>query len=347
MTLPLIRLLPEGNLDIVGDIHGEISSLKSLLKCLGYDANGQHPQGRKVVFVGDFCDRGPDSIAVIYLIEDWINSGNAHAVLGNHEVNLLMGDAKDGSGWYFPEQREKDAERYCYRQVKEDEKVHIETFLNSLPIGLERQDIRIVHASWLPENMEKLRQMGNIDVRRAYQYWQEKRQQAMCEEPWYRQYLAERAYYQTIAHNAKHTPPLLQGVAENDYFRSCFNPLQLALCGTERKVTTPFYSAGRWRFTTRTPWWQDYNAKTPVVMGHYWRRWDERGVLFPEEPNAWLGKHQNIFCVDFSIGKQWLRRQQQAAGLSMVDVRLAALRWPEKTLMFANGHCCETLCAID
>lgn len=343
MAFALIRPLPSGALDIVGDIHGEIDILHRLIKHLGYDECALHPQGRKLVFVGDLCDRGPDSSAVIFQIQQWVESGNAHAVLGNHEVNLLMGDAKDGSGWYFPQQRAKDAERYQYRWVQEQDRARIETFLNSLPIGLEREDIRIVHASWLPENMDKIRNLGNLHAREAYQHWHQERQKAMRAESWYAQYLLERQQYHAIAHNAEQTPPLLHGMAEHDYFRNHSHPLQLAVCGTEEKVMNPFYSAGRWRFTTRTAWWQDYAEQTPVVVGHYWRRWDERSALFPEAANAWLGKHCNVFCVDFSIGKQWLRRQQAAQGLPMADVRLAALRWPEKTLMFDNGTQCDTV----
>ena len=61
--MSLIQSLPEGPLDIVGDIHGEFDALLALLSHLGYDLQGHHPQGRTLVFVGDFCDRGPDSPA--------------------------------------------------------------------------------------------------------------------------------------------------------------------------------------------------------------------------------------------------------------------------------------------
>ena len=65
----LVQQLPEGPLDIVGDIHGEDEALCALLSHLGYDEAGQHPQGRTLVFVGDLCDRGPDSPAVFDLVE--------------------------------------------------------------------------------------------------------------------------------------------------------------------------------------------------------------------------------------------------------------------------------------
>ena len=35
--------LPEGPLDVVGDVHGELDALRALLAHLGYDADGRHP----------------------------------------------------------------------------------------------------------------------------------------------------------------------------------------------------------------------------------------------------------------------------------------------------------------
>ncbi len=46
--------------DIIGDIHGYASALKALLHKMNYtEVNGvwEHP-GRKVIFVGDYIDRG-------------------------------------------------------------------------------------------------------------------------------------------------------------------------------------------------------------------------------------------------------------------------------------------------
>ena len=57
----LVEKLPDGPLDIVGDVHGELDALKQLLKVMGYSDAGEHPEGRKLVFVGDLTDRGPDS----------------------------------------------------------------------------------------------------------------------------------------------------------------------------------------------------------------------------------------------------------------------------------------------
>ena len=97
--MQLIQPLPEGPLDIVGDIHGEIDALESLLGHLGYRADGDHPQGRMLVFVGDLVDRGPDSPAVIERVRALVLRGRALCILGNHELSLLRDDTKRGNTW--------------------------------------------------------------------------------------------------------------------------------------------------------------------------------------------------------------------------------------------------------
>jgi len=47
--------------DIIGDIHGHADELRALLNKLGYtESKGTYScHGRKVIFVGDYFDRGP------------------------------------------------------------------------------------------------------------------------------------------------------------------------------------------------------------------------------------------------------------------------------------------------
>lgn len=99
----LVQPLFDGPLDIVGDVHGEIEALHSLLEILGYSDDGQHSQGRRLVFVGDLTDRGPDSPSVVDLVESLVKSGRAQCVLGNHDLNILLGDRKHDNHWFFGE----------------------------------------------------------------------------------------------------------------------------------------------------------------------------------------------------------------------------------------------------
>lgn len=82
-----------GPFDIVGDVHGCYDELTELLALLGYqpddDAVPRHPQGRRVVFVGDLVDRGPKIIATVTLAQRMVEVGEAFCVPGNHDNKLL------------------------------------------------------------------------------------------------------------------------------------------------------------------------------------------------------------------------------------------------------------------
>lgn len=65
---------------MVGDVHGSLNELKKLLTKLDYDKRDD-----KVILLGDFIDKGEDSIPVInFAIQNEID-----CVLGNHELEIL------------------------------------------------------------------------------------------------------------------------------------------------------------------------------------------------------------------------------------------------------------------
>ena len=88
-----------GPFDIIGDIHGCAAELEQLLVALGYairwfEDRGERaveiipPAGRKVVFVGDLVDRGPNSPDALRIAMSMVAAGTAYAVQGNHERKL-------------------------------------------------------------------------------------------------------------------------------------------------------------------------------------------------------------------------------------------------------------------
>jgi protein phosphatase len=81
-----------GPFDLVGDVHGCASELRTLLTTLGYDVRddgAHHPEGRTAVFVGDLVDRGPDTPGVLRLVMGMVAAGDALCVSGNHEAKLV------------------------------------------------------------------------------------------------------------------------------------------------------------------------------------------------------------------------------------------------------------------
>ena len=89
-----------GPFDIIGDVHGCFDELAALLDHLGYRIErtaGQdghrfdvsHPDGRRLVFLGDLVDRGPKVPDCLRLAMDAVADGRALCVPGNHENKLL------------------------------------------------------------------------------------------------------------------------------------------------------------------------------------------------------------------------------------------------------------------
>jgi predicted kinase len=88
-----------GPFDIIGDIHGCADELQTLLARLGYGVAWSQdrgdrtvsisaPEGRKVVFVGDLVDRGPNSPDALRIAMSMVAAGTAYCVQGNHERKL-------------------------------------------------------------------------------------------------------------------------------------------------------------------------------------------------------------------------------------------------------------------
>jgi protein phosphatase len=89
-----------GPFDIIGDVHGCFDELSLLLGKLGYQiakVNGdgpghfetRHPEGRKVIFLGDLVDRGPRIPDVLRLAMNMVERGEALCVPGNHDIKLM------------------------------------------------------------------------------------------------------------------------------------------------------------------------------------------------------------------------------------------------------------------
>jgi protein phosphatase len=87
------RRSEHGPFDVIGDVHGCHTELVELLGELGYavaaDGLSATPSpGRRAVFVGDYCDRGPDTPSVLRLVMAMAAAGDAICLPGNHDVKL-------------------------------------------------------------------------------------------------------------------------------------------------------------------------------------------------------------------------------------------------------------------
>jgi Calcineurin-like phosphoesterase len=148
--------------DLVGDVHGHADPLHRLLDKLDYaevDGVFRHPE-RKMIFVGDFIDRGPQQREVLRIARSMCEAGVASAVMGNHEFNAIGWAVQNNDGRFLRSHSEKNASQHAkfLRQIEEDSADHKDavSWFRSLPIWLDLPGLRVVHACWHEPSREAL-----------------------------------------------------------------------------------------------------------------------------------------------------------------------------------------------
>lgn len=149
--------------DIIGDIHGYANILEHALKEMGYNSrSGAYAHtSRKAVFVGDLINKGPDIKSTVGIVRSMVDSGAALCVIGNHEWNLLR-LLKLSAEYDLNALRETDLITQCEHTL--DSYGHDQSGLNELkqwieqlPLFIENQNFRVVHAAWLPKDIAWLK----------------------------------------------------------------------------------------------------------------------------------------------------------------------------------------------
>lgn len=299
--------------DIIGDIHGYADALKLLLSKLGYSpANDvwQHPE-RKVIFLGDFVDRGPQQVETLSIAQAMVEAGHALAVMGNHEFNAVAWATPNAEqpGQFLRSHSEKNRHQHSafLNQIGEDSAAHQQAiaWFKTLPLFLELDGIRVIHACWHTRYIELLKPLLDEKNTIQPQAWP-----VLCDE-------------QSEPYEALET--LLKGMEI---------PLPNGTSFADKD--------GHIRTRTRTRWWQEgqyltyrdlamvppavieqlshepvpaelqpgYSGDKPLFIGHYW---------MSGTPHL-LTNH--LACLDFSI-----------AGSNPDTAKLCAYQWHgEQTL---------------
>jgi predicted MPP superfamily phosphohydrolase len=144
------------NYDLIGDIHGHADELVALLESMDYQINEQgyyqHPQ-RTVIYVGDFVDRGKQQKAVINIVRPMIENGSALAVMGNHEFNaisyhMLHPETKEPLRSHT---KKHQHQAFLNEYTDQDEIDELMQWFKTLPLFLELDEIRVIHACWNDE----------------------------------------------------------------------------------------------------------------------------------------------------------------------------------------------------
>jgi hypothetical protein len=155
-----LQMLPNSDLvsgqgyDVIGDIHGYADALRRLLIKLDYsevDGAFRH-ESRKVIFVGDFVDRGPEQREVLRIARAMCEAETAFALLGNHEFNAIAWAMPDGMGGFIRSRTEAYRKQHgeFLRQLGEGSLDYRDAlwWFSQLPVWLELPGLRVVHACW-------------------------------------------------------------------------------------------------------------------------------------------------------------------------------------------------------
>ncbi len=126
---------------VIGDIHGEIDKLKTIIEKINYDSTQD-----KLIFVGDYVDRGADSYEVYKYIKELDNDKNIF-IRGNHEemmVDAVLNENKIDL-WYH-----NGGQKTKVSFPNNSELKNAAHFFDSLPYYHTTQDHIFVHAGINP-----------------------------------------------------------------------------------------------------------------------------------------------------------------------------------------------------
>jgi hypothetical protein len=279
--------------DFIGDIHGFADKLTQLLTKMGYTKkNGayHHPE-RKVLFIGDYIDRGKQISETLEIVKSMQEAGNAIALMGNHEYNAICFHYPETTGGHLRKHEIKNILQHCetlnqFKNRQKEYEEYLDWFL-TLPLFYETDQFRAVHACWDPANISIIQEQHLTDNR-----------------------LTPEAVYASVAEG---TP---------------FNlAIEETLKGKEMRMPDGLSFAdkgGHYRTDIRIKWWEDptkanyqqisveplenlpatlldlsqfknmdyYGAmEKPVFFGHYWLK---------GSPSIY---RNNICCLDYSVAK--------------------------------------------
>lgn len=281
--------------DFIGDIHGHADKLEALLLKLGYTNNSNgysHPE-RKVLFVGDYIDRGPQIRKTLEIVKSMTDSGNAIALMGNHEYNALCFHFQEREGGHLRKHLIKNIIQHYetlkqFQNRQEEYEFYLEWF-KTLPLFYETETFRAVHACWDIESVSYLKSVLNNNL------------------------LTDTLIYDSVAKGS-----------------ALYNAVDIVLKGKEIRMPAGLSFSdkdGTTRRKARIKWWEDPSTatyrsisiepmeqlpeqpidmmtlkdgsfyepqNTPVFFGHYWLR-----------GNPMLYKN-NICCLDYSVAKSGL-----------------------------------------
>ena len=284
--------------DIIGDIHGHADKLEILLLNLGYEmTDGIYQQeGHQVVFVGDFIDRGEQHRRTIEIVRNMVKFGDAHAVMGNHEYNAICYHSlKEGSKTDCLRAHTKGKFKQHESFLKEyplgkDDTDAVINWFKELPLFLEFDNFRVVHACWDENAIRQLIDGGYLNKNNCLkeEFWSEsannKTQLFQCIEKILKGEevdLPDGEYFFDKDGNKRKSVRIKWWGDKNGYCRD-------VAFGYDPQAMSNF-PAIKPLIPASSPSYPD--SENPAFFGHYWQ------IGIP------VLQQKNLCCVDYSAGK--------------------------------------------
>jgi hypothetical protein len=290
--------------DVIGDIHGQVDHLRALLNTLNFREQAgvfRHPK-RRVIFLGDFIDGGDHSREVVDIVRRMVDEGSALAVMGNHEFNAIAYGTPDPEvpRQFLRPHTEKNLRQHekFLTQFSADHEAYADCldWFRSLPLYLELDGLRVIHASWCEHSLRTVRPQLTGDGRLTPELTVAASRKGSD------------AYYavETLLKGAEVELPAGRGFVDSYGHRRSRvrvkwweSPRKRAF---EELVLGPPQAIEAARGVSAPAWPVEPYAvhEPPLFVGHYWLN----GALAPVA--------ENVACLDYSVAR---------------GGRLAAYRW--------------------
>lgn len=172
-----------GGVDVMGDIHGNADALEGAFTHLGYHKEGETTwrpsEDRVALFVGDLIDRGPANRRVVDIVRGMTERNEAVCLMGNHELNAVHFAMEDGQGGHLRTRSDKNFFQHIHFLIEyagqsgRDALTRDLDWFKTLPLWVETDAFRAVHACWSPSHVEALRPHAHDPASRGPAFWRD------------------------------------------------------------------------------------------------------------------------------------------------------------------------------
>ncbi|WP_163931432.1 metallophosphoesterase [Paraferrimonas sp. SM1919] len=161
-------------LTFIGDVHARIDKLEALVT----PKSDEH----LYVFMGDLIDNKPeqtacDHLATLNKVKAMVDAGEAVCIMANHELNAIGWSLPKGNGEYWRPRdnpSNKKQHQLFIQQLGQDSaeyQKYIQWF-KTLPLFIEFEHARAIHACWHQASINKLKPYLNSDNSLKSEHWQ-------------------------------------------------------------------------------------------------------------------------------------------------------------------------------